>query len=256
MTIVNMKTLFPTIGLFLILASNAWAGGLHLRFERTYVDGEATKTPDWSGNGNHGTLVNAPTLVAGRTGRGMGFNGTSQRIDLGVGTVTGDLSGAAGITMSAWVYQTALSSDTKSVIGIPINETQTGGHLSVTALGDISVSGRSSWTDEGQGEIAENIVTAGVWIHLVGVLDFVAKTITIYADGQEVAAKSSVAFGATSYTLGTDDTDARIGMTPFINAARYFNGTIDEPIITPFAWTAEEVRAYYHSGEIPSRRAE
>ena len=82
---------------------------LHLRFERTYADGAATKTPDASGNGNHGTLVNGPTLTAGRFGRGMGFVGaSSQYVDTGSETVGDGLFAAADRrwTVAVWAKYT------------------------------------------------------------------------------------------------------------------------------------------------------
>jgi len=62
-------------------------------------------TRDWSGRGNHATLVNGPTRVMTKMGRGIAFNGTSQYINVPVLTY----SNATPYSVAMWVLPTDLS---------------------------------------------------------------------------------------------------------------------------------------------------
>ena len=238
----------------LTLATLAQAGG-HWRFERTYVDGDDTKTPDASGNGNHGTLVNGPTLTAGRTGRGMQFVAASEQYVTFPGTMlTDDIDGAAAVTIAVWVKQ-ATSAGTQRVIALPVRLSVFGASVSMVD-GVAQTGGRSISTDSFQSVEATAAVTADTWAHVVGVMNYAAKTIQLYVDGRWVAGASDVAFGSNVFTPSSTEPPHRSNIGCSILFAQFFNGTIDDVIIADFAWTAEEVRAYYHSGEVPSRRAE
>lgn len=59
---------------------------------------------DSSGNGNHGTHVNGPTVIAGKLGRALALNGTSQSVDIPDADVLSPQVAPGGqITVSAWV---------------------------------------------------------------------------------------------------------------------------------------------------------
>ncbi len=232
----------------LTMATLAQAGG-HWRFERTYVDGADTKTPDASGNGNHGTLVNGPSLTAGRVGRGMNLDGTNQYVTTPVGFSIG-LHGAAGITISAWVNP-ANTTGTVRIFNGTISDGSVGYELRLVS-GVPQVRARSTPGDSLQSVNASATIGTG-WSHVVAVINYATDTVTIYVNRVAVVS-SGVTFAQD--TLNSEHNTTRSGIGATYLGIEAFPGTIDEPIITPFAWTAEEVRAYYHSGEIPSRRAE
>ena len=247
-----MKTLVPTIGLLLILASNAWAGG-HWRFERTYVDGADTKTADWSGNGNHGTLVNAPTLTAGRVGRGMSFAGTEHMTLPKSVSVRGQKQFTLAMWVNAanytsvsglWAEYIATSSDTVR-LSLRFQD--------LTGL-KLAVRGRQQDGDSFTTFVTypvSSLPATNVWWHLAVVWDAEAELVELFVNGR------SVSTGAITNTAFTDaETSQNIFVGNLASLTDPFDGLIDELIKSDFAWTAEEVRAYYHSGEIPSRRAE
>ena len=91
----------PTIGLLLILASNAWAGSAHPNLVAWYrAEGNAL---DASGNGNTGTLVGDIGFNAGVFGSSFVFDGTNNRVDVpGIGN--SNLNGNDGFTITGWVY--------------------------------------------------------------------------------------------------------------------------------------------------------
>ena len=235
----------------LTLATLAQAGG-HWRFERTYVDGEETKTADWSGNGNHGVLVNGPTLVAGRVGRGMDFF-----VEAGAVVTSDGPSITGAITVSVWCYAYSFSS-------FPVIIGKGSSHAGTdTATANWSMERASSqllwrmWEDTGIRTILYSgaFFLADEWIHWTVIWDGTTNedNLRIYKNGALAAQSSqddvsSLKDGPEPIHIGYDVIRDDARMT--------WDGVIDEVIITPFAWTAEEVRAYYHSGEVPSRRSE
>lgn len=79
-------------------------------------DGEGVIAIDDSGNGNDGSLVNAPTWVDGKSEKCLSCDGTNQYL------TCGDLSGLVAqngpATISAWFFFTKLASDTGGWLGI------------------------------------------------------------------------------------------------------------------------------------------
>src|SRR6185369_12921723 len=69
----------------------------------SFDDGSAT---DNSGNGNNGTLVNGPTMVAGKSGQALNFNGSNQYVN--VGNVLNP--GSGDFSIFAWVKTTQAGS--------------------------------------------------------------------------------------------------------------------------------------------------
>ena len=223
----------------LTLATLAQAGG-HWRFERTYVDGADTKTADWSGNGNHGTLIGGPTLVDGRVGRGMQFVGTSnQRVDVGTGIQIADRS---VFTFCMWIKAASTGTSWENFFrpvadnrGWMIQRSGTGANV----VFRVDTSGGFN-----QGTVVSGFLT-GSWVHLAMVVD--VDVIRIYRDGS-LASTWSPDFGD---GIWNPDAVFRVGND-------WTSGVFDadDVIITPFAWTEEEVRAYYHTGVVPARRSE
>jgi hypothetical protein len=71
-----------------------------------FSEGSGTTTSDRSGKGNTGTLAGATWTTAGQAGRALSFDGVNDRININ-DAASLDLTG--GMTLSAWVYPTALS---------------------------------------------------------------------------------------------------------------------------------------------------
>ena len=234
----------------LTLATLAQAGGLHLRMERTYVDGADTKTADWSGSGNHGTLVNGPTLTAGRVGRGMQLvAASSQYVDV---PHASSLVVSTTATWSVWINRAAHNRQAGLITKYTTASNQRGYQITESTESDDPT--RVAFALSSDGVTFERVFSAldyiddAVWIHLA--VTFNAGDVRFYKNGKLHSQAS------TTRTSIFNNTGKSTEVGNYSLAARSFNGTIDEPIITPFAWTANEVRAYYHSGVVPSRRSE
>ncbi len=66
---------------------------------------------DSSGNGHNGTLVNAPTRIAGKTGNALRFNGVDQSVDIADSDLFSPHVGPSGeMSVSAWVRLASLPS--------------------------------------------------------------------------------------------------------------------------------------------------
>jgi len=75
-----------------------------------------TKMLDLSGRDNHGALVNAPPIVSGRIGQAIKVNGTSQYIAV-PHNASLNVTTAAGLAISAWVYPTgSVSGNTEAIV--------------------------------------------------------------------------------------------------------------------------------------------
>lgn len=64
-------------------------------------EGASTVALDSSGNGRRGTLQSSPTWVAGKLGRALNFNGSTQYVSIG------DIDVGTRYSVGAWIYPTA-----------------------------------------------------------------------------------------------------------------------------------------------------
>ena len=202
---------------------------------------------DASGNGNNGTGVGSPTFTSGIYGQALSLNGTNQRVDLGVNTIPAAIHGASGVTFSAWIRQTATSTDVKCIIGVPIDGTSIGMAAFVENK-SFRISGRSRSSDSAQGENLADAIEPGVWYHIVGVVSYSENRIIIYINGELALDQAGISFGSSTFVSGDQTDDSRIGMTPFILGSRYFNGQIDNAMIYNRALTLSEIKTLYALG--------
>ncbi|MGH9406923.1 MAG: LamG-like jellyroll fold domain-containing protein, partial [Terriglobia bacterium] len=69
-----------------------------------FDEGSGTVASDASGDGNTGTLVNAPLWTVGESGDALQFDGTSSYVNF---SNPADLNVSGNITLAAWIYVTA-----------------------------------------------------------------------------------------------------------------------------------------------------
>ncbi len=79
-----------------------------------FNEGSGTTTADASGNGNTATLVNGPTWVTGKYGKGLSFDQINDYLSL-ANSSSLDISGNA-MTMSMWIDPGSVSGDS-TVLG-------------------------------------------------------------------------------------------------------------------------------------------
>ncbi|MBK1646979.1 hypothetical protein CKO25_20650, partial [Thiocapsa imhoffii] len=78
-----------------------------------FEESGGSSVQDASGQGNHGTLLNVTRTTQGRFGRALSFNGNNSLVTV---EHSASLGLTDGMTLSAWVYPTALKSNFTSVI--------------------------------------------------------------------------------------------------------------------------------------------
>jgi len=204
---------------------------------------------DSSGNKNTGTLTNGPTWVDGKQGKALNFDGVNDYVDLGS---PASLNGTGSHTISLWanlndigalgnydvffeknsdcgagagwgmvVYYSTPSTWAAAVV------TTSGGAVNYSALG------------------TSPTPTIGTWVHLVGVYDNSAQTITLYTDGvsrQTTNTGNTLRVGDNS-TIGVQKPNT----CTLIDLA---NAKIDDVRVYNRALSADEVKALYRSGEV------
>jgi Concanavalin A-like lectin/glucanases superfamily len=171
-----LKLLTPLVFLLILFSSAEAAGSPGLVGYWSFDDGTAT---DNSGNGNNGTLINNPAVVAGKTGQALSFDGGSQYINVGnvLNPGTGDLS------VFAWVKTTQagglnmIVSKRNSSVG-----TNPGYQLFQNGSGALSFTFGDGNSSRVRVDSTGPRINDGNW-HLVGVVYTRAANGVIYVDG-------------------------------------------------------------------------
>lgn len=192
---------------------------------------------DASGHGFNATTTSATYAAhGGYTGNGAQggayiFDGSSSYIEIGGLNI--NPANYPQLTMGAWVLAT---SDT------PIRQiiSQDDGGLD-RSLGIDSRGSIAGWTAfAGNGWLASEPVTTGIWTFIALSLDQVAGTATLYVNDH------SYTYANTGYGSGWSFT--RIGMNP--SFGEYFAGTIDEVFFYSAALNSAQIDTIRTSGVI------
>ena len=201
---------------------------------------------DRSGMGNHGTLVNSPTYVTGKSGQALSFNRASaQQVNVGT-KINGSVDSGRGIAVSAWVYPTGTTGHRgiffkNKVIHMRV---QGGDNKIVAFINNSGLSGSmiDDWQVSGNsgGGISVEVLPANEWSHVVVQYTNDDTQIKAYIDATEVTyhAKATVAPGK----INTNSSDAIIGGgSPHL----YMEGYIDEVRVYDRPLTANEITGLY-----------
>ena len=202
----------------------------------TVVD--ATGTFDGTNSGS--------TDATGFIANAQDFSGTSQYVDLG--TDQAFLNNTNAATLSAWV-NTDITTGSGDILGVSINGTAPEGssRAAIIRTGDeIRVILRALDSDSSTSiTTTTNALAVPGWHHVVGVVDYVGGTVTIYVDGVAQATTGTINFTLGS-TSNTNSTNATIG-TDEDGGAPYFDGRIDEARIVDTDRSADWIAATYAS---------
>jgi hypothetical protein len=155
------------------------------------------------------------------------------------------VSGAAAVTVSAWVMHTGTVHDGQDII-LGIGTADTGGHLSrvsVAVSPELGLIGEAN-PDEGSWDVTSSpagSVPNGQLHHLAVVIDVPAKTILLYKDGVALASPFKGGWSAKAYDAGPSNR-VTIGCEED-ESKSFFSGLIDELRVAATARSAEWLAA-------------
>jgi len=176
---------------------------------------------DSSPNGNHGSLIGAPSATPGRVGQALNFNGFNDGVNLN--TVNTLATGNTPHTIAAWVKINSLPSNRAWLL--LLGQEGTGSHHWLINNNGLAQLG--AWN----GNQVQPTLSAGVWQHVA--ITFDGTNLTGYINGTNI---------------GTTPTSFNLQGLPLTLASshigeNYFNGTVDELKIYDRALSAVEVSA-------------
>ncbi len=171
----------------------------------------------------------------------LSFDGIDDYVD--VGNVTANFS--TGLSVSSWVLYNSYNSWSRIIdfdVGIdPVNPLKRNGfilanqHVWDDLTFEVYVDGTS-----GGKVTANDVLSTGVWMHLVASMDN-AGSVILYKNGVQIHS------GTTSVPAVMDRPSSFIGRSNW-SPDGYFDGSVDETAVWNDALTAAEVTALYNSG--------
>jgi hypothetical protein len=196
-----------------------------------FDEGAGEKALDWSGHGNHATLVGGPTWIAGYDGEGLKLDGADDYVVLPIGQVISSMSSATFTTWvnfsntgGAWQRIFDFGNGTGTYIFLCPRTGTTGPlRLAITTSGG----GGESLID------SPNTLPSG-WHHLAAVIK--TGDMQIYLDGEVIAGGSTALVPSDLGQTGSN----WLGRSQYA-ADAYLNGSLDDFRIYDYALSAEEI---------------
>ena len=222
-----------------------------------FAAGTSVSLVDSTVNARNGVAIGGPAAITGQIDGGIGFNGTSQGVNLGDGTFNVAMSGASGITLEAWAYFNSFNGSAGIIILFYQSGTAVGGKFIFSVGSTVQIGGRSTSTDAFQFLNAASGIGTGTWAYVVGVLDFGpgGGSITIYVNGA-VSASGSATFGSSTYVPGSPTAGFFDAAGASQNAGgsltNYLNGEMDELRLSAAVRSSSYITASYNNQSSPT----
>ena len=194
----------------------------------SFDEGAGSTVGDSSGSGNVGTISGATWTVAGKYGKALTFNGTSNWVTV---PDANSLDLTTAMTIEAWVNPTAVSGYQEAVLKEATGDLAYALYANngtPAVPGGVMSSGAAQRTAPGTSAIAVN-----VWTHIATTFDGV--TLRMFVNGVQTGTASLS--GSINVTTGP----LRIGGNTIWG--EYFSGSIDDVRIYNRALTAAEIAA-------------
>ena len=186
--------------------------------------------------GNHGTLMNGTTFIAGKVGQAFLFDGIDDRVEVANAP---NLNPTTAVTLDAWVNPQALTKTHSTVIAKSSGQRSYG--LWINSDGSVHVEPSSlatSFADTGPG-----VVPLNAWTHVAAVIT-AGVGFKIYVNGVEQAITTSGSLP----TLSATTAPVTIGNSDLAASDWLFSGQIDEAGIVSRALSAAEIQAIFNAG--------
>ncbi len=209
--------------LFSILSSSGLTG--YWKFN----ENTGTSVYDSSGNGNNGS-INGASWVAGKSGSGLSFNGSSSYVEVPDSSTVDQLS---SFSWTAWVYISGYG-DYREIL--TKQSTNQGGNYEIRINPD-GILSFAAFTNS-VNVISVNVVPLDQWVLLSGVFTSGSK-VELYING---SLNNSVSTGVTTY--GSNSDTLKIGKRA---DGLFFSGLIDEVAMYNRALSGSEILSIYNA---------
>lgn len=200
----------------------------------SFDDGAGTIATDFSGNGNHGTLVNSPEWILGKRGKALQFDGASDHVNVD----TASWSASTG-TFSFWVSPTRVQSGTVNYVLCHHSGSGSGCGIGNRIYARIEDGNLVIGLGATGNIITSQSAPLNTWTHFA----------FSYNNGAYEVFKNGLLTNAGSYGDSlTIQTAAAIGADNTAPTASAFGGLIDEVRIYNRALAPAEIERLYRAG--------
>jgi fibronectin type 3 domain-containing protein len=202
-------------------------------------EGSGTTTADSSGHGYTGTLNGATWTAAGKYGKALSFNGTTNFVDLGA---PAGLLNSGTMTWEAWVSVSALTSFGGNIMAFANSnlgwELKTSHDTGVWTFA-IAVSNGSTHIQR----YSKTVPALNTFYHVAGVYNATAKTLDIYVNGvlDDGTLAGTVPASDTLPTGFNISIGRRMSGSPPVGNS-YFPGIVDEVRMYSSALTQTQIQ--------------
>ncbi|PJE74353.1 MAG: hypothetical protein COV01_02545 [Candidatus Taylorbacteria bacterium CG10_big_fil_rev_8_21_14_0_10_41_48] len=213
-------------------------------------EGASTLAHDISGYENNGTLVNTPTWIDGKKGKGISMTSASSQY-MNVANYSNLSPGSSDFTISFWTKTSATTNaDIIDAVNGNADSFTSGFNVSISTGSLCSGSiqkiyfNMANGTSRDTGLCSSSAINDGQWHHVAIVIRR-SQDKTMYIDGIQNAQNSTSLTGSVTLPI------LRFAGTPAFWG--YYTGSLDDIRIYHRSLDATEVSALYRSGEVTKK---